>query len=107
MTKEHVFGCRPASRLEQVDDEHSERTQEAIFEQNHRMIANDVCKPMEGQILQKSPAEAGLKRTLRSWEIISPHKSYFARAVVLINTPPPRAVGNGFMHQPKRCRSPL
>jgi hypothetical protein len=60
MTKEHVFGCRPASRLEQVDDEHSERTQEAIFEQNHRMIANDVCKPMEGQILQKSPAEAGL-----------------------------------------------
>jgi hypothetical protein len=30
MTKEHVFGFRQASRLEQVDDENSERTKEAV-----------------------------------------------------------------------------
>jgi hypothetical protein len=59
MTKKHVFGFGGRRDLN-VDDEHSDRTQETLVGQNHRMIANDVCKPVEGQILQKSPAEAGL-----------------------------------------------
>src|SRR6516164_1453884 len=47
----HVFGFSPASSAE------------AIVGQNHRRIANDVCKPdgiFGRDRPQKSPAEAGL-----------------------------------------------